>query len=415
MKRTYLLLLPLVCSTPVLLGCSSLTEPQEAAARGLRIEPVLSVRNSDSGARGFYQLGRYLQGQNRLQQAEDAYRKALALQAGYIDAHSALGAIYSTQGKFDQAIAEFSAILEKKPQLASVYNNLGYTFYLQGNYAAAVTAFDTAIALEPNNPRALNNLALAQEKLGDPEQARLALARATALTVPKATAEAVNPVSAEPAALPALTSAASVRLEPATQLASVALDTSPAASGPSAATTVAATLNEHDRAFETMASATPQLLSVTPLSNDLISVRSLDGEIRKSKAFSFEIANGNGVADLARKVADTLAHNGFPTPHLSNLKPYQQRRTVIRYRDGFYFDAARVGSKLSAAPLLVLDTQLRNNTDVQLVLGKDAVTQVAMFGPDSRKTGVTGHRAVMRASFPSTASDIIAASTPQGF
>jgi hypothetical protein len=119
--------------------------------------------------------------------------------------------------------------------------------------------------------------------------------------------------------------------------------------------------------------------------SNLIAVRSLAGEIRQSKAFHFEIANGNGVADLARKVADTLTHNGFPTPRLSNLKPYQQSRTVIRYPDGFYFDAARVGSKLSAAPLLVLDTQMRSNTDVRLVLGKDAVTQVALFRLDTAR------------------------------
>jgi len=430
MKKSYLLLLPLVCSTPVLLGCSSLTEPHEAASGALHIEPVLSIRNSDSGARGFYQLGRYLQGQNRLQQAADAYRNALALQADYIDAQNALGAIYSAQGKFDQAIAEFSAILKKNPKLAHVHNNLGYTFYLEGHYADAVAAFEDAIALEPNNPRALNNLLLAQKKLGAPERPQLALADAAVLDLPKVPPEAANTSSAEEARLPALTSGESVRLEAPTQGASVALDTTTqTATGTSivdtaqnvvapVVTLLAAAADRLDQAFETMASATLQVLSVTPVSNAMFSVRSLseDGsEIPPGKAFNFEIANGNGIADLAKKVADTLTHDGLPTPRLSNLKPYQQSRTVIRYRDGFYFDAARVGSKLSEAPLIVLDPQLRKNTDVLLVLGKDAISQVAMFGPDSRKTVLPNHRSATHVSNPVTVSDIMAASTPQGF
>ena len=130
MKRACFLL-PLACSLPVLLSCST---PMPHAESAMRIEPVLSIRNSDSTARGFYQLGRYYQGQNRLDLAADAYRKALELHAAFVDARSALGTIYAAQGKYDEAIVEFTAALKIVPELAHVYNNLGYTYVLRHDY-----------------------------------------------------------------------------------------------------------------------------------------------------------------------------------------------------------------------------------------------------------------------------------------
>lgn len=433
MKKTYFLLLPLVCSAPLLPSCGILTKQPDTA---MHVEPLLRIQNSDRSARGFYQLGRYLQGQNRLPQAEEAYRKALAQQADYIDAQNALGALYSTQGKFDEAIAQFSTILEKNPRLARIHNNLGYTFYLQGNYADAVAAFDKAIALEPNNPRALNNLALAHQKLGDSEKSQLAQVGASVLSLLKATAEVMHvnttASSGESTPLPALTSGEGVHLKSPAQTASVALDNGQITSSTSDVSTThnavaptakmpAMTANSGDQPLETFISEPPQLQSIAAVTNDLISVHSLPiplppraDEIQKNKAFNFEISNGNGVADLAKKVADTLVRSGFPSPHISNLKPYQQTRTVIRYRDGFYSDAAHIVQKMTTAPALILDTQMRKNTDVQLILGKDAITQIALLGSDSRKIGLNKRRPAIRVSWPNKDAEILSASIPQG-
>ncbi|PUA17743.1 LytR C-terminal domain-containing protein [Glaciimonas sp. PCH181] len=342
MQRTCLLL-PLVCSTPVLLGCSSLTGTHATPApnmQTMRMDPLLRIRNSDSGARGFYQLGRYLQGQNRLQAAEDAYRQALAaLNADYIDAQNALGTIYSAQGKFDEAIAAFNAILAKNPQLAHVQNNLGYAFYLQGNYAGAVAAFNQALVLEPNNLRTRNNLAKAQQKMGEPEPSQFASGNILSKLVTVNTLTSVKNNST----LPALTSGKSIDLEAPTQLPSVTLNTS-------------------------RNPVQPKEAQQSPPQSS-----------QQNKGFNFEVTNANGIPDLARKVAETMVQNGLPTARLSNLKPFQQNRTIVRYRDGFYYDAARVGLKLPAAPLLVLDTQMRKETDVQLVLGKDATPRLALL------------------------------------
>ena len=175
------IMLPLVCSAPVLLGCSTPAVAPVATAKPIKVQPVLRVRDAAGSARDFYQLGRYYQGQNRFAQAADAYRKALEYHKDDIEARNALATTYSAQGKLDEAIAEFEAILKVKPELAHLHNNLGYAYYLQGNFGNAVAAFETARALEPGNPRTYNNLGLAYRKMGDSEKSRLAFARAAAL------------------------------------------------------------------------------------------------------------------------------------------------------------------------------------------------------------------------------------------
>lgn len=402
MKKIYYLL-PLACSMPVLLSCST---PAPHAESAMRIQPVLSIRNSDSSARGFYQLGRYYQGQNRLDQAADAYRKALDLHAAYVDARNALATIYSAQGKFDEAIAEFTAVLKIVPELAHVYNNLGYTYYLQNNYVEAIAAFEKAIALEPRNQRAFNNLGSAYQKLGNPEKSRLAFARAAELNSPNVSANddktshavaageaAANGARSVPIAGPGVT------VELQTQRASVALNT--ASDGP--ATTLAETslpatalepaspgVAETQSKPETPVADVPTLFVYDRklLPNKLFSVAiaadgngAWAGRFEQAIAFRLEIANGNGVTGLARKVGDTLVRNGSPLPKLTNLKPFQQRHTVIQYRTGFEGEAVRLSRKLINPPTLVNNDHLRKSADVRLVLGKDMVSQVALFGP----------------------------------
>ena len=185
MKKPFRILLPIVCSVPVLLGCSTPADKPVSPDMAMRIEPTQRVRHSASYAHDYYQLGRFYQGQNRLEKAAEAYSKALEVHSDYVDAQNALGTIYSRQEKYDEAVAIFTSILRTKPQIAKVYNNLGYTYFLQGKHVDAIAAFEKAIKLEPNNPRTHNNLVATYRKAGDEDSARIALARAAELQSPK--------------------------------------------------------------------------------------------------------------------------------------------------------------------------------------------------------------------------------------
>ncbi len=118
--------------------------------------------------------------------------------------------------------------------------------------------------------------------------------------------------------------------------------------------------------------------------NGAISARLLAGSAgTDDKVFRLEVANGNGVTGLARKVRATLAQQGLPVSYLSNLKPYRTLETTIQYRSGFRDEALRLGRTLIKPPILVSNDRLRGSADVQLVLGKDATSTMALFRTDS--------------------------------
>lgn len=389
------LLLPLMFCIPTLQSCNTAQVQPKSA---LQFEPLLRIQNSDSTARGFYQMGRYYQGQRRYEQAADAYRKALKIYANYIEARSALGTVYSAQGKYEAAITEFTSILNTTPQLAYIYNNLGFTYYLQKNYADAATAFEKAIALEPGNKRAINNLGLAYRELGETEKSRSMLARAAkpSQQITAAATPSISQSTSQAAvdnAPPKSTSANIERqAQTATQSISVAAHTGSVAlplTDVHSATTLATAMPALPSAVD-MSSMLPgqdnaqhqRNTTATPLAENRKPLSLVETSTRsQSNVFRLEISNGNGIQRLARKVADILAHKGLPTPRLTNLKPYRQRQTLIQYRNGFRNEALRLSNQMRNPPLLVNSKTLPKNADVRLVLGKDATHRLAMFGP----------------------------------
>lgn len=312
-------LLAAACICPGLAGC--ITHAPEAE-RSPRIEPVLRVTHTAETASGWYQLGRYYQGQNRLELAEQAYRRALAVDIAFVDAHSALGAVYANQGKFNEAIAEFTAVLDAAPRLAQAYNNLGYTHYLRGDYEKAITFFDKAIALEPDNRRALNNLGAAHAKLGHADLAQAALMRSAGIDT----------------------------------TASRQADAAPVSGG--------------NESSPVQITATPAQAAPSPRA---------EARMIANKPFRFQIANGNGVPGLAKRFRDALAEEGLPVSRLANLKPYRQQRTVVQYRAGFRGEALLVSARFATPPeVLEAAPGLPATTDVRLVLGHDTGSYSAL-------------------------------------
>jgi Flp pilus assembly protein TadD len=529
MKPIYIAL-PLLCSLPALQACISLQPKQEFYG----MKPVYSIQHGGGNARDYYQLGKYFQAQNRLDQAADAYNKALLLDSNHLEAHNALGAIYSMQGKFEQAIVSFNTVIERSPQAAHLYNNLGYTYFLQQKLPEAIESYEKALALDPSHERSLNNLAQAYTQNGNQDKAQEVLARVDALkgkttavptlasaqpvTIPApsvpatvvaaAPAQAPEPLSktvppaqpafvvkpspmqnlekialADRAALlapaPAIVSAQLVavpaKAEVATQIqpisvaanvapkiaqTSVAVETKvdvaatasvvaaqivsaqpaaekspvPALSAPQAPTGYSviaelqtelkplpidrnllalATINhpamkttkpetapspvqavakavqaENKNAFEKITESALKELAPNSVklkaAKDLVAgifrgVETAFSDLIKGKPFRLEIANGNGVSGLAKKVSDVIANNGVPVAQITNHKNYQQPQTVVQYRNGYEMQATALSKGLRNKPQLVQTANLRANTDVRLVLGRDVKTQTALF------------------------------------
>ena len=75
--------------------------------------------------RGPHNLGNALHSQGKLDEAIAEYRTAIRLKPDYAEAHNNLGAALGAQGKTEEAIAECRTAIRIKPDYAEAHNNLG--------------------------------------------------------------------------------------------------------------------------------------------------------------------------------------------------------------------------------------------------------------------------------------------------
>jgi len=154
----------LALTVAVLAACQT-TRP-ETAGPNWHIEPLMRVTSAGETAAAYYSLGRYLQGQNRLDLALDAYRRAIAIDRRHAEAHNAIGAILGAQGRLDAAVGALRAALEIAPGAPHILSNLGYALMLAGRQAEAIALLQRACELDPDNRASRANLALALSKVG---------------------------------------------------------------------------------------------------------------------------------------------------------------------------------------------------------------------------------------------------------
>jgi eukaryotic-like serine/threonine-protein kinase len=146
----------------------------------------------------------------RLQGAEAAFQKAIALRNDYWVGYNALGLFYDQQGKYGQAVSEYQRAIELTPDNAQVYSNqaaayiemsdpkvipqaeaalkksielspsyaayanLGLLYSQEERYPESATATEKALALNDKDYRVWENLAVAYERLNQREKAAVA-------------------------------------------------------------------------------------------------------------------------------------------------------------------------------------------------------------------------------------------------
>ena len=143
--------------------------PQEALAivhRALQIEPSADLSRLE---------GDLLLADNRMAQAEAAYRRAIAAGAKSPELFLQIAYIYRKQGMEDAALKMLEdlplSVREKDPVIQS---SLGELYYAKGQFDNAVSAYESAVAIDPNYALAHSNLGTvlrAQGRFGAAEQA----------------------------------------------------------------------------------------------------------------------------------------------------------------------------------------------------------------------------------------------------
>jgi protein O-mannosyl-transferase len=119
----------------------------------------------------YYNLGEFYFSQGRLDEAIANYREAIQINPGYDDALNNLGAALAMKGELDEAIVRIRESIHYRPDKPDAYYNLGNVFVMQHKLDEAVSRYTDALRLKPNYPEAHNNLANVLLTQGHPNEA----------------------------------------------------------------------------------------------------------------------------------------------------------------------------------------------------------------------------------------------------
>ena len=105
-------------------------------------------------------MGDALREKDKLQEAIQAFNKALTIDPNYVEAYDNIGVSLREQGKLQESIQAHDKALSIKPNYASAYNNMGVALAEQGKLEEALACYNTALSLKPDFSEAARNLVL---------------------------------------------------------------------------------------------------------------------------------------------------------------------------------------------------------------------------------------------------------------
>lgn len=350
MKNTPLLTLTLLSSSLVA-GCSWLpwntdsTAPSSREVHG-RIVPHARIQDGADSVAAFYALGRHLQREGRLEDAERALRRALDFDPFHTEARNALAVLAASRGDLAQAISTLSSLVALHPDQPHLLANLGYALYLNGDYIPAKEKLIQALMIAPDNDSARQKLVLVKEKLGetsDEQETEPLLAQKPHL--PRGTADSRdrNPIVK-------LTEGVYELIRPLSK----------EAVKPYVAQCELPEMPPMQTKLKVAELQSPQSLAIASISR----VR-------------LELVNGNGVHRLARSLRDLITGPQWQVVRVLNHDEFSVPVTRIEYAKHRYGAAQALADTLGVAAQLRPNYQ-QGDTQLRVVLGKDFRTTAGM-------------------------------------
>jgi tetratricopeptide (TPR) repeat protein len=150
-----------------------LEEAEQLYRKILAIDP----RHADA----LHLLGMVEYQAGRLEAAADLIRQAIAIHSKGASYYANLGTVLQAQGNLDEAEALYRQALALKPQLAEVHVNLANVLQAQGKLDESVLSYERALALKPDSAEAFNNLGTARQEQGEMDAAVACYERALAI------------------------------------------------------------------------------------------------------------------------------------------------------------------------------------------------------------------------------------------
>ena len=346
-----------------LLAAAGCATPDARVGSAWKVEPVFSIADAARSSSSYYTLGQYYDGTQEWDKAIAAYRKAVAADAGNVDAHGALGVALAQGGRYAEAETALRRAVALAPGRAALRNNLGYVLLLAGKAHEAVAELTTVVEHHGGNAIATANLRTALERSQDDRGAGNAVATlAASSAVPNATpaaASSAGPTAIADADVPAPPQPLVVQAEPAFRFGYTPTIAPLVQQRADTADTDTNTPDDHAQRLATPAVAAAAQAAVTaPAAPAALASR-------------LEVSNGNGMPGMAARVGRWLGQRGMPATRLTNRPPYAQQQTVVQYRVGYEEAALRVARELPTAAKIEAVTMAGQRSDVRVLLGRD--------------------------------------------
>jgi protein O-mannosyl-transferase len=144
-------------------------------ARAWRDDRVLwsiAVEEEPNRVAFWDRLGLTLTERHEFAPAEEALRRAVALDPNYFNAQVNLGVLLQMTRRHEEAIAAYRKALEIDPKHVNTHLNIGLSLMDLHQMPQAYEEFKTAVALKPDNPDALRLAGAAAITLGKLDEAR---------------------------------------------------------------------------------------------------------------------------------------------------------------------------------------------------------------------------------------------------
>ena len=118
-----------------------------------------------------YDLGYFLAGRGRVDEAIVHYRKALAIRSDLVEVQNNLGVALVGKGKIDEAMSHYLMALKFKPDFVDAHTNLGIVLAAKGKLSEAIPHYRKALAVNPKLVEARNNLGVVLVQQGRLDEA----------------------------------------------------------------------------------------------------------------------------------------------------------------------------------------------------------------------------------------------------
>jgi len=148
---------PVVCGA-LLLALAVLTWRQSANYTNMETLWRTTLTRNPNALLALNNLGLAVLEKGQVDEAMAYFRKALEVDAGFVDAHNSLGLVLLQEGHVQEAIAHFQEAVRLRPDFAVAHNNLGNALRQDGQLDAAVNHFQQSLEIDPRFALACYNL-----------------------------------------------------------------------------------------------------------------------------------------------------------------------------------------------------------------------------------------------------------------